>query len=55
MKKYRYKVMQTKPGDAEDIMNQYADDGYEVVSTTYWFNFKVCMVITFKKEITEIE
>ncbi len=39
MKKYRYKVEQTKPGDAEDIMNQYADDGYEVVSTTLLIEF----------------
>ena len=35
-----YKVMETSKKKAEQLMNEMAKQGWEVVSVTYWNNFK---------------
>ena len=48
----QYKVIDAKDSkEAELIMNKMAQDGWRVISTTYWTNFKVCLIITFEKDI----
>ena len=46
-----YKVIEAKNAeDAQLKMNMMAKDGWKVVSTSYWMNFKVLIIITFKRE-----
>lgn len=45
-----YKMMETSKKKAEQLMNEMAKQGWEVVSVTYWNNFKLCLLITFCKE-----
>lgn len=45
-----YKVMETSKKKAEQLMNDMAKQGWEVVSVTYWNNFKLCLLITFVRE-----
>ena len=35
---------------AEQLMNDMAKQGWEVVSVTYWNNFTLCLLITFVRE-----
>ncbi len=46
-----YKVMDVRKNKAEKIMNEMAKEGWEVVSTNYWYRFKFCVMITFAREI----
>lgn len=48
---YTYKVLEAKhPKAAEELMNKMAKDGWKVISTTYWMNFNVRIIITFERE-----
>lgn len=48
----QYKVLEAKNSkEAEDIMNKMAQEGWSVISTVYWMNFKAILIITFEKEI----
>lgn len=48
---YEYKVIEVEyPKDMEKLMNDMAKDGWRVVSTAHWHNFKATMVITFERE-----
>lgn len=46
-----YKVIETKKNQAEQLMNEMAKQGWEVVSMTYWNGWKVSLLITFSKNI----
>ena len=49
---YEYKVIEAeRPNEMEAIMNKMAKDGWRVVSTTLWHNFKVTVAITFERAI----
>ena len=46
-----YKVVEAKNAkDAENIMNEYAAEGWRVISNTYWVNFKAILIITFERD-----
>ncbi|MBO4422816.1 MAG: DUF4177 domain-containing protein [Clostridia bacterium] len=48
-----YKVIElgfTKKNTAEKVMNDMAAQGWRVVSTTYWANFGVSLIITFERD-----
>ncbi|MGI6157790.1 MAG: DUF4177 domain-containing protein [Saccharofermentanales bacterium] len=45
----QYKVVEVKKKDAEDVMNEMARQGWEVVDVTYWNKWNVCLIITFSK------
>ena len=48
---YEYKVVQAKNyKHAEEVMNQMASEGWRVVSTTFWTNLVVSIIITFERE-----
>lgn len=47
----QYKVVEAPKRRAEQIMNEMARDGWEVVSVTYWNGWKLCLLITFCKEL----
>lgn len=48
----QYKVVEAKNSkEAEIAMNRMAQEGWRVISTTYWMNFKAILIITFEKEI----
>jgi len=47
----QYKVVETPKRRAEQVMNDMAREGWEVVSVTYWNGWKLCLLITFSKEI----
>lgn len=48
----QYKIIEAKNSkEAEDIMNKMAQDGWRVISNTYWVNFKTLLVITFEKDV----
>ncbi|MFA5543367.1 MAG: hypothetical protein WC008_04125 [Bacilli bacterium] len=48
---FEYRVIEAKNAiDAETKMNLMAKDGWKVVSTSYWTNFKVLIIITFERE-----
>lgn len=50
MKEYR--ILKAKDENAAELlMNQMARDGWEVVSVTYWSYWRVCLLITFVREI----
>jgi hypothetical protein len=46
-----YKVVETKKKNAEQIMNDMAKQGWEVVSLTYWSAWSICLLITFSREV----
>lgn len=46
-----YKVVETSKKNAEQLMNDMAKQGWEVVSLTYWNMWKCCLLITFSKEV----
>ena len=45
MKEYR--MLETRKGEAEALMNWMAREGWEVVGVTYWSAWKLCLLITF--------
>jgi len=45
-----YKIVESSKRDAERIMNEMAQQGWEVVSMTYWNMWKLCLLITFSRE-----
>ena len=48
----QYKVVEAKNSkEAELIMNEMAQDGWRVISNTYWMNFKAILIITFEKDV----
>lgn len=50
--KYEYKVVKVKNEKvAEETMNKMAKEGWRVVSTTYWTNWGVAIIITFEREV----
>jgi len=50
--KYEYRVVEAKNSEeAEEIMNEYAKEGWRVISNTYWLSFKAILIITFEREI----
>lgn len=49
MKEYR--MLETRKGEAEALMNRMAREGWEVVSATYWSAWKLCLLITFSREL----
>ncbi len=49
-----YKVVHAKSEEqAEELMNRYAGEGWQVISTAYWYKWKVGLVITFEREKAE--
>lgn len=52
--KYEYKVVEAGNAQkAEAIMNKMANEGWRVISNTYWMNFKAELIITFEREVSE--
>ena len=51
MKEYR--VIDTSKNDAQRIMNEMAQQGWEVVSVTYWSMWKISLLITFSRNLEE--
>ena len=51
MKEYR--MLEAGKEEAEALMNQMAREGWEVVSVTYWNNWKLCLLITFSRELPQ--
>lgn len=49
MKEYR--MLETRKGEAEALMNWMAREGWEVVGVTYWSAWKLCLLITFSREL----
>ena len=47
-----YKIVEAKKKNAEQIMNDMAKQGWEVVSLTYWSMWNVCLLITFSREVS---
>ncbi len=45
-----YKVVEAKKNQVEEIMNDMAKAGWEVVSTNYWNAWKISIMITFVRE-----
>ena len=45
-----YKVLETSKGNAQQLMNEMAKKGWEVVSVTYWSCWKLCLLITFSRD-----
>lgn len=52
MKEYKVKLAKNLE-EAEKIMNDFAKDGWKVVSTAYWYNWKAGLAITFEREKAE--
>lgn len=49
-----YKVMEAGNSQrAEQIMNEMAREGWRVVSTAFWANFKALIIITFERETNQ--
>ena len=38
---------------AEEVMNTLAKEGWKVISTAYWYNWKTGLSITFEREKAE--
>ena len=49
MKEYR--MLETGKEEAEALMNRMAREGWEVVSIAYWNCWKLCLLITFSREL----
>ena len=45
-----YTIIEANKKDAEQIMNDMAKQGWEVVSVNFWSVWKVCLMITFGRE-----
>ncbi len=45
-----YKVVEAKKRQVEKVMNEMAKEGWEVVSTNYWYYWDVRVMITFARE-----
>lgn len=45
-----YKVMEARKSQAEQLMNDMARQGWEVVSVTYWSYWTIRLLITFARE-----
>ena len=41
-----YKLVEVSKRKAEQLMNEMAEQGWEVVSVSYWNGWKVCLLIT---------
>ncbi len=50
-----YKLMETTKENAERLMNNMAKHGWEVVSVNFWSKWKVCLMITFVRDLTNQE
>lgn len=50
MKEYR--MLETRKGEAEALMNRMAREGWEVVGATYWSAWKLCLLITLSRELS---
>ena len=48
MKEYR--MLETRKGEAEALMNRMPREGWEVVGVTYWSAWKLCLLITFSRK-----
>jgi len=46
-----YKVVEVSKKKAEQTMNDMARQGWEVVSMSYWSGWKLCLLITFSREV----
>jgi hypothetical protein len=46
-----YKIEEVKKSQAQQVMNDMAKEGWEVVSMTYWNFWKISLLITFSREI----
>ena len=44
-------MLETRKGEAEALMNRMAREGWDVVSATYWSAWKLCLLITFSREL----
>lgn len=44
-------MLETRKGEAETLMNRMAREGWEVVGVTYWSAWKLCLLITFSREL----
>ncbi len=48
---YEYKVLKAKNAkEAETLMNEMANDGWRVASTSYWSMWWIYLIITFERE-----
>jgi hypothetical protein len=48
---FEYKVVAVDSAtEAEKVMNQYAKEGWRVISNTLWHNFLTKLIITFERE-----
>jgi hypothetical protein len=48
---FEYKVVAVdNAAEAEKVMNQYAKEGWRVISNTFWSSFLVKLIITFERE-----
>lgn len=45
-----YKLIEIEKDQAEQLMNDMAKQGWEVVSVNFWSKWKVCLMITFARE-----
>ena len=45
-----YKIVETSKKKAEQMMNDMAEQGWQVVCMTYWNAWKLCLLITFSRE-----
>ncbi|MCH5198654.1 MAG: DUF4177 domain-containing protein [Oscillospiraceae bacterium] len=45
-----YKMIQTEKNQAEKVMNDMAEEGWEVVTVTFWNYWTVSLLITFFRE-----
>ncbi len=50
-----YKLIEAKRNDAEMVMNWMAEQGWEVIATSYWTSWSQTLLITFAKEREEGE
>lgn len=48
-----YKVIETEKRNAEKLMNDMAEKGWDVVSVTYWSMWKISLLVTFSREKTD--
>lgn len=49
---FEYKVLEVHSAkESEKVMNEMAKDGWRVISTFMWQNFRVIIIITFEREI----
>lgn len=52
MQRYEYKVVEAHhANEAEKVMNDYARQGWRVISNVYWTRFTTVLIITFEREL----